>query len=1338
MLRRGWPMDFYFLVPLPLLTPELSSVQLITTVLLNDCKRIADLKYYVLIPPNGGGSMSGASSNIAAALVSFVIVTSAMAALVTLAPEPPEPSNHVVTITFEILYVKADTDYDLYPCVNVHGLEKKGYVFDNTEEIGDKVNPILGWTLVFPDRPATGFLVADVALVDFDGGAKDCARGNDDLIDLTHLPGVRRLFLYIETAPCRVWGDPRDDAAGNRLPPPPPPGASGPPPHVNAWCGNTIQRTGTGSDWATIYFRFRTSEPAVVHGLTVRCLHTPIWPSSGGDITITADAVQADSLVEFTADIIEITFDDFGTPGGDDQVVTEISEETAELKATLSIMPPFQFAYKCRITKGPNTVSSRWHRVQTTTAPLTSKAVPIMVTSEYKDLLDTTVTIDFVFIPDKNIPIRSVDFEGSVERVIADTFFGLPRSGGVIDAHYIRNQTAMSFWIAAEQGDYFGGLFECGQGPGRRSPPSWDSDFVFADVGILLHKNRDSSGDPLRDCADGRERVVSWHIEEGDRTVLHETGHIPFGLADEYCCDSVYWEPKKTPNIYHTEEACREDVRGVRFYKPGLLNFDPGRVEADCYSFKINLDSALVSEPRGFSPFPPFILIDRWWWSSEPVDDLMKQDGPAQAADLRAMHRVFNDCLNSMCYRIDPDIRYFSQPGPIPTAAPGSGGGFASSPGERLSSESIVVRLDFQDRKTVTLASAVVVPQRGPANIADPPFLGIELIDDTGRPIGEMDAWHPLLQFITEYGSGAATESATFLPSGQGRFIIPFYDEVETMRVTDLFISEHLIDVDLRPAIREWCDNHLTDIFCMANFNVPPVVSEGELVQFTDTSLGPDGTMVGWVWDFGDGVTSTARNPTHVFGDDGVYRVRLRVTDRNGFEDGVMYEVTVMNVAPSVDLGAVAVDEADIALLSAHVTDPGSDDLHLDWTFDARPCDTSADFLNDPSGPDPYPSPTVNPRDVTHLVTCPYGDNGVYAVSLTVTDDDGGITSTTTNVDVANLDPLIESLTPSLTIDEGQTITLSTTTSDVGSDDLTLDWAFDARAVCDVATLYLNDPSGPDPARSPDVNPIRVSETQTCTYGDDGTFPVTLTVTDDDGGTTTVSTSVTVRNVAPTIDPDIRAFAVADVTLRVSGEKWHDVQLRVMEDGTVVDGISVTRFPGSPDDQALTLEDQDIYLVGPTTGLVVEYTPLDDVENGQPWGANPVWVTFTLEDGSEFEVEHKFNVRKPAGYLWTVDDIRDLIDVVNVPLHFRATATDPGSDDLTFRWDWDDPEADTVTEYLNDPSIGPDPFPSPDIHARDVEDYVTHPFAATGTYLVRLTVEDDDGGVAMVTVRVDI
>lgn len=53
-------------------------------------------------------------------------------------------------------------------------------------------------------------------------------------------------------------------------------------------------------------------------------------------------------------------------------------------------------------------------------------------------------------------------------------------------------------------------------------------------------------------------------------------------------------------------------------------------------------------------------------------------------------------------------------------------------------------------------------------------------------------------------------------------------------------------------------------------------------VNFTDLSTTPTGTITNWEWDFGDGTTSTQRNPSHTYTNTGFYTVTLIVTSSTG------------------------------------------------------------------------------------------------------------------------------------------------------------------------------------------------------------------------------------------------------------------------------------------------------------------------------------------------------------------------------------------------------------------------------------------------------------------------
>jgi len=71
------------------------------------------------------------------------------------------------------------------------------------------------------------------------------------------------------------------------------------------------------------------------------------------------------------------------------------------------------------------------------------------------------------------------------------------------------------------------------------------------------------------------------------------------------------------------------------------------------------------------------------------------------------------------------------------------------------------------------------------------------------------------------------------------------------------------------------------------------------LVYFTDTSIDPDGTIVSWFWNFGDGDTSTQQNPYNLFVNEGIFTVCLTVIDDDGKNNTYCQ---IINVTTGLDI----------------------------------------------------------------------------------------------------------------------------------------------------------------------------------------------------------------------------------------------------------------------------------------------------------------------------------------------------------------------------------------------------------------------------------------------------
>jgi PKD repeat protein len=75
-------------------------------------------------------------------------------------------------------------------------------------------------------------------------------------------------------------------------------------------------------------------------------------------------------------------------------------------------------------------------------------------------------------------------------------------------------------------------------------------------------------------------------------------------------------------------------------------------------------------------------------------------------------------------------------------------------------------------------------------------------------------------------------------------------------------------------------------------FTVRSVTEQG--VQFLGVeSTDPDSDPLSYSWSFGDGATSSQRDPLHVYPDDGTYTATLTVTDSDGLQNSTSIAVVV-------------------------------------------------------------------------------------------------------------------------------------------------------------------------------------------------------------------------------------------------------------------------------------------------------------------------------------------------------------------------------------------------------------------------------------------------------------
>jgi uncharacterized repeat protein (TIGR01451 family) len=517
--------------------------------------------------------------------------------------------------------------------------------------------------------------------------------------------------------------------------------------------------------------------------------------------------------------------------------------------------------------------------------------------------------------------------------------------------------------------------------------------------------------------------------------------------------------------------------------------------------------------------------------------------------------------------------------------------------------------------------------------------------------------------------------------------------------------------------------------------NQPPVavvkdiqISEGDTACLDgSSSYDPDEPsgdyIVSYEWDInGDGNPDNYGSMVNLtYGDDGVYTVTLTVTDTYGLSSSTTANITVINVSPIIDpFNDVTINEGQKVTINAHVTDPGSDDLTLTWQFELGPTSTKV-FYNDGASPDPYPSPGGTfPFSVNDAVEHLYCDNGKYQVTLKVIDDDGGAFTRTINVTVNNVAPTATLLIPEPD-NEGLTFNFSAEATDPGSDDLTFTWQLQCGPT--ITLVFYNDGIGPDPVKSPwGVYPFNASDSVSHTYGDNYEYNLILTVTDDDGGIFTATSTFKVNNVAPSI------IEVA-------------VPITIYE-GAMSTYLAKAKDFGSDD---LTFE----WDFGDSTSIITN-TYYNDGANPDPCPSPNGTYPFTASDTIDHVYGDNYD-NVGGGYSFSLkvtDDDNGIttfttnLPVYNIaptvepimpieidegsPFNFIVNSTDPGSDDLTFKWEFEFGPTLTNT-YYND-GVGPDPYPSPwGTFPFSASDSVIHTYGDNHEYNLTLTVTDDDG-----------
>jgi PKD repeat protein len=259
-----------------------------------------------------------------------------------------------------------------------------------------------------------------------------------------------------------------------------------------------------------------------------------------------------------------------------------------------------------------------------------------------------------------------------------------------------------------------------------------------------------------------------------------------------------------------------------------------------------------------------------------------------------------------------------------------------------------------------------------------------------------------------------------------------------------------------------------------ANPNGPYTGTEGiEIILNGSNSSDADGSIGYYAWDFGDGTTGTGVNPAHIYAQNGTYSVTLTVTDDSGAPNTSTTTATIADTDPEANFTGSPASGSE-PLTVVFTDDSTSYDGITAWAWD---------FNNDGTVDSTAPNPTYE-----------YIDEGNYTVILTVSEEDGDTATMRTEnyITVSSIiQPPVANLNGPYTGTEGIEITFGgSNSSDADGTIESYAWDFG------------------DGTTGTGINPPH-------TYAQNGTYTVTLNVTDDSGAANTTTTTATIADTNP-------------------------------------------------------------------------------------------------------------------------------------------------------------------------------------------------------------------------------
>jgi len=213
-------------------------------------------------------------------------------------------------------------------------------------------------------------------------------------------------------------------------------------------------------------------------------------------------------------------------------------------------------------------------------------------------------------------------------------------------------------------------------------------------------------------------------------------------------------------------------------------------------------------------------------------------------------------------------------------------------------------------------------------------------------------------------------------------------------------------------------------------------VAPWEIVAFdAESSTDPDGTIVSYMWDFGDGFTANGILVRHAYVHSGRFSVVLTVVDNSQTSTTATSEMTVD--VPPIAAFSTSLNTAPpgLPILFDASASMDSDGTIVSYAWDFGDGQTGAGV------------------SVTHA----YANNGTFTVRLAVADDLGAVDNVAGSIEIGNRGPSIVSASPqaSIVLGPGDAETLVVVASDPDGDLLTYSWLVDGLSVGGSSSAYV-------------------------------------------------------------------------------------------------------------------------------------------------------------------------------------------------------------------------------------------------------------------------------------------